>query len=248
MNKRLDFLDFLRGITLISMVLYHAAWDLQYMFGINIKGYEELPGAIWQKSICITFIALSGFVCFLGTDIKKTVKRGIIISICGLIVSFVTLAFIPENPISFGILTFIGFAMIVFSISKKYLVKVNCFAGFFVCICLYILLRRVNWGVVGLGNFSFLMPPLFYKNQFTAFLGFPNAEFMSVDYFPVLPWLFIYGAGFYLCGILNYFGITKRLTKPSNTFLNYIGKHTLPIYMVHQPLIYVILYAWFYIR
>lgn len=241
MNKRLNLLDFIRGLTLISMILYHGAWDLQYMFGVNVKGYTSLPGVIWQRSICMTFIILSGFVNYLSADTKKKIKRGIVVSAGGLIVSFVTILFMPENAIHFGILTFIGFAMILFSIIGKYIMTKRNGMAFIVSIVLYNLFSRINYGNLGIGTFSIKVPSLFYRNMFTTFLGFHFDSFMSVDYFPVLPWIFIYAAGFYLAGFVSHYGLQKYMVKPEKTAINFIGKHTLPIYMIHQPVIYVIL-------
>lgn len=54
-------LDDIRGITLISMIFYHAMWDIVFILGKDIKWYNEAPGYIWQQSIGWTFILLSGF-------------------------------------------------------------------------------------------------------------------------------------------------------------------------------------------
>ena len=43
-SSRLWFLDLLRGINLISMIAYHGAYDLVYLYGVNLPGYRGLPG------------------------------------------------------------------------------------------------------------------------------------------------------------------------------------------------------------
>ena len=60
-NGRLALLDSLRGLTLISMILFHACWDAVYMLGADWPWYGSRAGYIWQQSICWTFILLSGF-------------------------------------------------------------------------------------------------------------------------------------------------------------------------------------------
>ena len=61
MNKRLHLLDALRGVTLISMTVFHGMWNLVYLFGMKADWYRGTPGYIWQQWICWTFILLSGF-------------------------------------------------------------------------------------------------------------------------------------------------------------------------------------------
>ena len=61
-KKRYYILDIIRAITLISMVLYHFTYDLLDLFG-QIKMLDNIFLVLWQQSICITFVFLSGF-CF----------------------------------------------------------------------------------------------------------------------------------------------------------------------------------------
>ena len=53
-------LDTLRGVTLVSMMAYHACWDLVYIFGMDWDWYGSFGAYLWQQSICWTFILLSG--------------------------------------------------------------------------------------------------------------------------------------------------------------------------------------------
>ena len=76
--KRYHVLDEIRGLTLISMILYHASWDMVYLFGKNWIWFESTAGYVWQQSICISFILLSGFCWNFG---RKKLKRVIILFI-----------------------------------------------------------------------------------------------------------------------------------------------------------------------
>lgn len=70
---RYALLDELRGLDLVSMMLYHACWDMMFLFGIWMDWYIGWPGRLWQQSICWVFILLSGFCVPLG---HRTLKRG----------------------------------------------------------------------------------------------------------------------------------------------------------------------------
>lgn len=51
-SGRYALLDELRGLDLVSMMLYHGCWDLVNLFGIQADWYYGLPGHLWQQSIC----------------------------------------------------------------------------------------------------------------------------------------------------------------------------------------------------
>ena len=111
---RLHLLDTIRGITLISMILYHLSWDLVYIVQIQnpnfISFYESRRGFVWQQSICWTFILLSGFCFRLGS---RPLRRGLQVSALGLLVTAVTVLFMPEDRVVFGVLTCIGACMLL---------------------------------------------------------------------------------------------------------------------------------------
>ncbi len=226
--NRLSKLDTLRGLTLISMILYHAMWDIVYIYNNDISWYKGMPGFVWQQSICCTFIVLSGFSWPLG---RRPVKRGILVSVCGLIVTAATLYALPEEPVIFGILTFMGVAMLITYFIDK--MPVNRAALFMAALILFILTRHISSGIFGV-------------NHLTAFFGFPYPGFISSDYFPLIPWYFLYLCGYSLNGIL--LGSGERSEKVRGLLasgicppLEFIGRHTLFIYMLHQPVIMAVL-------
>lgn len=48
---RYALLDELRGLDLVSMMLYHACWDMMFLFGIWMDWYAGMPGRLWQQTI-----------------------------------------------------------------------------------------------------------------------------------------------------------------------------------------------------
>lgn len=96
---RYALLDELRGLDLVSMMLYHACWDMMFLFGIWMDWYAGMPGRLWQQTICWVFILLSGFCVPLG---HRTLKRGAQVFAAGALVTVVTLVFMPEDRVVFG--------------------------------------------------------------------------------------------------------------------------------------------------
>lgn len=241
-KERYGLIDLIRGITLISMMLFHMCWDLQYMFGVDMPWYTGKLGFIWERSICVPFIFISGFCIHFGKNKSRKIKRGILISLGGLVVTFVSVLFLDDSPIYFGILTFIGFAMILFALMEDFFLKLKPSVMIAICAVLGLLTSKISYGYIGVnGLFEIAVPDKLYANMLTAFVGLPQPTFYSSDYFAVLPWIFLYGAGYYTCVIFKKYNTIRYLKRPANNPINFIGRHTLPIYMIHQPLIYVIL-------
>ncbi len=242
-KQRYYLLDILRGATLISMIFYHATWDLVYMFHVNLPWYEASLGHLWQQSIFLTFISLSGF-CFAIS--KKNYKRGLIVFGASLLITAVTFVFMPENRIVFGVLSLLGTSMLLSVPLDKILKKINPYIGFIVMLALLFVTYKINDGYLGFGNVIITkLPKAWYANNITAFFGFPTKEFFSADYFPLLPWIFLFWSGYFLQGIFERLGFMKALSAFRIKPLEWLGRHSLVIYLLHQPLIYGILTLFF---
>ena len=133
---RYALLDELRGLDLVSMMLYHACWDMMFLFGIWMDWYIGWPGRLWQQSICWVFILLSGFCVPLG---HRTLKRGAQVFAAGALVTVVTLVFMPEDRVVFGVLTFLGSAMLLTGVLEPLLKKIPPAAGLAVSAVLFAL-------------------------------------------------------------------------------------------------------------
>ena len=231
---RYALLDELRGLDLVSMMLYHACWDLIFLFGVNIGWYNQMPGWLWQQSICWVFILLSGFCVPFG---RHTLRRGATVFAAGAVVTAVTLLFMPEKRVVFGVLTFLGAAMLLTGVLEPLLQKVPPAAGLVVSAVLFALSYPVSSSWVGIGSWKLLLPRGLYANYFTAFLGFHPAGFFSADYFGLLPWLFLFWAGYFahrLIGREQMGVLRSSVCLP----LGWLGRHSLLLYMLHQPVLY----------
>lgn len=240
-RKRLYLLDALRGVTLISMILYHGMFDLVEIYGIQVSWFWKTPGYMWQQSVCWSFIILSGFCWNLS---RNPVKNGLLVSAGGLAVSGLTWIFMPEERITFGILTFIGSAMLLLRLLKPLLMRIPAAAGTGGSAILFFLMRGVNAGYWGFETFHLgTVPENWYRGWINTFLGFPSEDFFSGDYFSLIPWVFLYLFGYFLYDILirkeSFCKLIKLRIKP----LEWIGRHSLMIYLLHQPAVLLVLEA-----
>ena len=265
-SGRLALLDSLRGLTLISMILYHACWDAVYLLGANWPWYGSRAAYIWQQSICWTFIMLSGFCIPFSS---KLLRRGLEVFGAGALVMAVTCLLLPEDRVVFGVLTLIGSCMLLMIPLRKILggdsraeatadrTAVRKASGvsraailFIVFAILFILFKDVNYGEIGTGMLHRIIPAIpkltiripeaLYANLATAYLGFPPADFYSTDYFSLLPWSFLYLCGYELHWIIKAAGVLDApILKKEIRPLAFMGRNSLVIYLLHQPVLYL---------
>lgn len=232
--KRNYILDNCRGITIISMILFHLCYDINLYYKLDWYNNFYI-NKIWQLSISISFFIISGISSnFLYW--KKNLIRGIYISILGIIISLVTYFFVPDQLIIFGVLNGLGLSMILISLIQRF-IKINN-----KLLILFIILFVITYNLPNQKILTKPINPFIYeKNLFV--LGLPSAKFQSTDYFPIIPWFFIYISGFIIGKILirkdfyNYYG--------KKTWLTIIGQNSLKIYLSHQIIIYFLVYLLF---
>lgn len=237
-KSRYQLLDTIRGIVLVSMIIYHACWNFVYIYGMNWGWYRSKGAYLWQQSICWTFIMLSGFCFSLG---KKHLKNGLTVFGSGVLVTVVTLIAMPGNRVVFGVLTCIGSCILLLTFTEKIWKKIPTEAGMAAAFLLFLFSKNINSGYLGFTSLRLMeLPANWYSNYVTAFIGFPFEGFYSTDYFSLIPWFFLYLTGYYGYGIFRKYGLTGReFMKRGIEIFAFMGRHSLLIYLLHQPLIYV---------
>lgn len=226
MNKRIWELDALRGLCVIGMVIIHFIFDLTEIYGFFYWDYPALYSFV-QNWGGVLFLLISGICVTLG---RHSVKRGLIVFCCGLLVTAVTygmtfFGFDASIIIYFGVLHCLGICMLLWPLFKRLPVwLIGIFGSIMVCVGLFV--------VTGLGTSSNWLIPF----------GIVPMDFASSDYFPLLPHL-----GFFLLGaVLGKTVYAKKQSllprvnggNPILRFFCFCGKHSLWIYLLHQPALY----------
>ena len=107
---------------------------------------------------------------------------------------------------------------------------------------LFYFTRYAADGYLQLGHWLITLPGFLYANYFTAYLGFYPFGFFSTDYFPLTPWLFLFWAGFYLHHLAERTAQSLRpLRRSVCPPLGWLGRNSLMLYLLHQPVIYGVL-------
>lgn len=220
MKKRIWEIDFLRGIAIILMAIFHLAFDLKEFYSLGF----DFPNAFWtglQILVGTMFSTLSGIS---RSFTRSSLKQGLVTFGYGMFLSAVTYFVSPEIYIKFGILHFLGMSMIIYHFMQKIDTR---------------FLLPLGGLIVAAGN-------IFKKVTVSTTLLFPfglmDKNFASLDYYPLLPWFGVFLAGVFIGRVI--YKEKKSLFKFEirNDFLSLLGRHSLSVYLTHQPMILVILY------
>ena len=252
--KRYAILDLFRGLVLISMIAYHAIWDMVYIYGEQWNWYKSDIAYLWQQSICWSFILLSGFCWNFG---RHKLKRGIVVFVAGSIISMVTILVMPANVVIFGVLTLLGTSMLLMIPLDRILHKIDSKIGLCFATMLFVITRNINKGSLGFEKWEILnisdhwygylgSADANFVDWVATYVGFTAKDFFSTDYFSVFPWFFLFMVGYFLYQIMNESNWLEQLKPSCSKHFEWLGRHSLLIYMVHQPIIYAVLALWYY--
>jgi len=237
-KERFWEIDFLRGLAIVMMILFHLVYDLDFLgiWDVDLRSGFWLYFAI---TIASTFFLLVGVSLTLShSRVKKAqmaggkspieyLKRGLMIFSWGLIITLVTWFLLRERVVVFGVLHSIGVSIIL--------------AYPFLKLRFWNLLLGVVFITLGiyLTNFTF-------EFFWLVWLGLRPAHFYTIDYFPILPWFGLVLIGLFL-GNLLYPDYTRRFRLCDLASLSFVrlfrflGRHSLLIYLIHQPILIALL-------
>ena len=225
MKKRIWELDAFRGICLIGMIGVHLVYDLTVLYKIVTLQPPDIFVFV-QRWGGLLFLLLSGICVTLGS---RSVRRGIIVFIAGLIVSGVT-----YGMYRFG---FSGKSIVI------YFGVLHCLG---VCMLLWGCFRKLPWWALALFGLAFTALGLYFRtltveNPWLFPLGLTTQTFVTSDYFPILP-----NFGYFLLGAVLGKTLYRRKetllpgVNPKNPilrFLQWMGRQSLWIYLLHQPIL-----------
>ena len=234
MRDRLHLFDALRGFSIISMVAFHLCYDLKFLAGLSMDWFAPPLQDVWRASISWTFLFIAGIMCSLS---KSNLKRALRYGALALAIYVVTLIAAVDYPISFGIIycmaacTFVSWLICRLGIRPKG--PIAC-AALFIC---FLLLLGVPYGYVGIGPCVVRLPMEWYSTPWLSWLGLPGPTFVSGDYYPLIPNLFLFLSGSALGWWWADVGFPEACSKIRCAPLEFVGRHPLEIYVAHQPIL-----------
>ena len=222
-SARIATVDALRGVAIVAMIAFHVAFDLALFRLVRIDFERDLFWVLARGAIVATFMALVGVSLVLAHRQRVTASRRWrrigVIAACALAVSAASYAMFPRTWISFGILHAIALSSVI---AWPLVTRPG-------------VALAVGLAVIAAG--AWVAHPVF-DSPWLRWIGFVTRPPATEDYVPLLPWL-----GVTLVGIAAGDALARRDFRPAAwlgrapSALRWLGRHSLAIYMVHQPLL-----------
>ena len=226
--RRIEGIDTLRGLAIVAMIAYHFAFDLRF-FGLIRADFENDP--FWlgaRAAIVSSFLLLVGVSLVLARELnvptRRFARRVALIGVCAGAATVGSYAVFPERFIYFGILHCIAVASVL----------ARPLAG------RPLLAMALGIAVIAAG---LVLSHPFFDTRATSWIGFNTVKPATEDFVPLFPWL-----GVVLLGIALGHGLVRRDFAPvaplarAPQALRWLGRHSLVVYMLHQPLLLGVLW------
>lgn len=219
-KKRLDSVDAIRGFAVVLMIFHHFCYDLVEFLNAPLWLYTNPVLDVFHYIFTGIFIMLCGVSSRFS---RSNIKRGIITFAVAMVISAVT--YIIDMPIIFGVLHLLSFCMIFYGITgslweklPKWIMPVFTVLGTIVSV----------WCLNNITTDS--------RNLWI--LGWDYPGFVSYDYFPLLPWIFVFLFGTWLGYYIKENRFPKKFYTAKIPVFPIIGRNALIIYIVHQPVLF----------
>lgn len=235
LSVRYPELDALRGLAIVCMVIFHLLFDLAYFFVWDIDIWS-MGFTLFGRSTAALFLLLCGISFTISWHrtasarrIRKAFRRSAILLFgAGLITAVTYLAF-PGKFIIFGILHLLGVSALLQPL----------------------LFRMHRWNAA-VGLLLVALPSVLPSHCVECSpvllpLGMHAADFLSLDYYPLIPWMGVVcfgmaiGSAFYVPARTHTLAVFDTLPYPP--FLRWAGRRSLLIYFLHQPILLSLLFA-----
>lgn len=245
-SYRIHGYDVIRGLSVISMVGFHLCYDLVYLYGTGPSWFAPPLQDVWRSSISWVFLLIAGIM---ATYSRSNLKRACRYLAVAFAIFVATSVASVDTPINYGIIYCMGFstliAWVVQKVTPKELTVLGRVMAAAICAMAFLLCLGIPTGTFGLKQFGgpyVRVSPVPYASGLLSWLGFPGPRFASGDYYPPIPFTLLYLSGYFLGGIIQKSGhATEALSRLRCKPLEFVGRHALEVYMVHQPLILLVL-------
>jgi uncharacterized membrane protein len=227
-SGRVVAIDVLRGLAIVAMIGYHFAFDLAN-FRVTTSDFYHDPFWLHARTvILLSFLLLAGVSLVLAqrSDSGRAHfwRHVAMIAACAVAVSIASYLAFPRRYIWFGVLHAIAVSLIL---ARPLAARPR-------------IALATGLAVIVIGN---TVTSPWFDSRAWGWLGFMTAKPMTEDYVPLFPWTGVMlvgiAAGHWL--VRNQFGVVAPFARGAGV-LAWLGRHSLAVYMLHQPILVGILY------
>ena len=247
--NRIRILDFSRACAVLAMIFYHFVYDLGDFGYINLITVINGSWKLFAQSIGCSFLFISGLSFWVmvarGMNWIQYIKRLAILTAAALLVSFVTYLQFGSAFIFFGILHLLATC----SILALLIYRLPILLIFCVGIALYIGPEFY----FSSDYYSETLNQSLFSQKYFAWTGLYNGRTGSVDFYALMPWsaAFVFGLSIGKILVRESHSIRisplsfkeEKVSLPAASLL-WIGRNSLLIYLIHQPLLYALFLAY----
>lgn len=224
---RIALVDTARTVALLGMAIFHFTFDLE-MFGHLPPGTVAMPGpwAYFARLVAGSFIFLAGVSLVLahgqGIRWRSFLRRLAILAAAAMAITVGTYAALPDQFVFFGIL--------------------HAIATFSVIGLAFLRLPPLIIMIVAAAVFAlpWLWTDPLFQSPALLWLGLAPTPPQAMDFEPLFPWLAPFLAGMALTKLAQESSLWPALSRPSGPILHRLtwpGRHSLLVYLVHQPVL-----------
>ncbi|MCE5974273.1 DUF1624 domain-containing protein [Sinirhodobacter sp. WL0062] len=229
-TARIHALDLARSFALVGMVIYHSVYDLTW-FGVLPAGIATTGfWSYFARTVAGSFVFIAGVSLYLAHGhqfrARAYLRRLGVLALAAAGVSLATYVSDPVRFVYFGILHSIAVSSLI-GLAFLRLPSVVSLLGAAVFFA-------VPYYVIG-GAFDHLA---------LVWLGLGAQHPPSMDYEPVFPWAGPFLLGLALAKAADAVGLWQWLRGRGESlrWLAWPGRHSLAIYLVHQPILFGLAY------
>lgn len=218
-SSRVEEIDLLRGLALCLMIVFHLLFDLNEIFGYPVQ-YNSGAYYLIGKLSAVMFIMISAISCSFS---RSNVRRALKFAVVAAMITFATYLYNRDLVVVFGIIHFLTLSILLYPLFRnmdKYLL---------IALGTIIIIVGQYLGMLTAGNNLLFL------------FNYTDIYWASSDYYPLFPWfgVFLYGVS---VGKFLY-QERRSLIGPvsEKNILAYLGRHTLVIYLIHQPVLIILI-------
>jgi len=221
-GKRIELMDAMRGLAVILMVIHHFFYDLVVFCGAPWWLFGNSVFNFLHYIFAGLFILLSGVSSNFS---RSNVKRGLKALACAAVITVVTV--LMEMDIWFGVLHLLSACMIFYGLTRTFWEKLPAWVVPVLSVA----------GVLATGHMVMGIPT---EQPGLWMFGLTTADFVSTDYFPLLPWAFVFWFGTWAGRYVKAGKLPAWFYAARAPRLAAVGRKSLLIYVLHQPALYAI--------
>ncbi|MBI3344503.1 MAG: DUF1624 domain-containing protein [Gammaproteobacteria bacterium] len=237
-RPRYPWVDAVRGTAIALMIAYHFCFDLVY-FGVLSIDFNHTLFWLGLRSLIVSlFLGVMGMSLMLasrhGLRWRPYLRRLALLLASAGLVSLGSYLLFPASMIFFGVLHFIVVASVL-ALPFVHFYWINLVAG------------------ASLIIFGLIYQNELFNQPWLQWFGLMTYKPVTEDYVPLLPWF-----GVVLIGIFAGKAIYHRAPLPRfaawqpvgthGKILAWAGRHSLAIYLIHQPVLLSVMYPLLLIR